>query len=172
MGEKPTDPRIWLTRAGPHGEYEIKFLQEKRIYLTWDDLNIDVMAIDQRTDLTNVMTRQYPNAKTKTIENWVSQVWLFAHEIKKSDLVVLPLKKQRAIQIGEVTGTYHFEPNGPNPFFHWLPVKWIGEAIPRAHFRRDLLNTFGAFRTICRVERNNARIRLAAMRANGWKPET
>lgn len=163
---------IWLTRAGSHGEYELKFVQENRIYVTWDDLDIDLAKLSQRTDLISAMTQRYPNAKAKTITIWVSQVWPFAHELKKSDLVVLPLKTQRAIQIGEVTGDYHFEPNGPNPFFHWRTVKWIGEAIPRAHFGKDLLNTFGAFMTICRVQRNNAEARIAAMRANGWKPET
>ncbi|GIX04578.1 MAG: restriction endonuclease [Planctomycetaceae bacterium] len=86
--------------------------------------------------------------------------------------MVLPLKTQRAIQIGEVTSDYHFEPSGPNPFFHWRSVKWIGEAVPRANFGKDLLNSFGAFMTICRVQRNNAEARNAAMRANGWKPES
>ena len=27
---------IWLIRAGKHGEYEQKFLQENRVYVTWD----------------------------------------------------------------------------------------------------------------------------------------
>jgi len=26
----------WLIRAGGHGEYEQKFLQENRVYVTWD----------------------------------------------------------------------------------------------------------------------------------------
>ncbi|MBM3749157.1 MAG: restriction endonuclease, partial [Acidobacteria bacterium] len=60
---------------------------------------------------------------------------------------------------------------GPNPFFHWRPVKWIAEAVPRAHFGKDLLNTFGAFKTICRVQRNNAEARIASLRAEGWRPE-
>jgi restriction system protein len=51
-------------------------------------------------------------------------------------------------------------------------VKWIAEAVPRAHFGKDHLNTFGAFMKICRVQRNNAEARLAAMRATGWKPES
>jgi len=91
--------------------------------------------------------------------------------MKKGDLVILPLKSQRAIQVGEITGDYHFEPSGPDPFFHWRPVKWIADAIPRAHFGKDLLNTFGAFMTICRVQRNNAERRILAMRAANWKPE-
>lgn len=163
---------VWLIRAGSHGEYELKFIQENRVYVTWDDLDVDLGKLADRSELTKGMTQRYPDAKPKTIANWVSQVWPFAHEITKSDLVVLPLKTQRAVQIGEITGDYRFEPAGPNPFFHWRPVKWIGEAVPRAHFGKDLLNTFGAFMTICRVQRNNAEARLAAMRATGWKPES
>ncbi len=163
---------IWLIRAGSHGEYEQKFIQENRVYVTWDGLDVDLAKLKQRADLTAAMAERYPDTKPKAIMNWVSQVWPFAHEIKKGDLVVLPLKTQPAIYIGEVTGDYHAAPEGPNPFFHWRPVKWIAEAIPRTHFGQDLLYTFGAFLTICRVQRNNAEQRIAAMRANGWKPET
>jgi restriction system protein len=163
---------IWLIRAGSHGEYEQKFIQENRVYVTWDDLEVNLAKLKQRAELTAAMTERYPDTKPKAIQNWVSQVWPFTHEIKKGDLVVLPLKTQPAIYIGEVTGDYHAEPDGPNPFYHWRPVKWIAEGVPRSHFGKDLLFTFGAFLTICRVQRNNAEQRIAAMRANGWKPET
>jgi restriction system protein len=163
---------VWLIRAGSHGEYEQKFIQEGRVYVTWDDLNFDLAKLEKRSELVEAMTQRYRDAKPKAIMNWVSQIWPFGHEIKKSDLAILPLKSQPAIQIGEITGNYRFEPAGPNPFFHWRAVKWIGEAIPRANFGKDLLNTFGAFMTICRVQRNNAEARIAAMRANGWKVET
>ena len=163
---------VWLIRAGSHGEYELKFIQESRVYVTWDDLDVNLGKLADRGELTKAMMQRYPDTKPKAIANWVSQVWPFAHEIRKPDLVVLPLKTQRAIQIGEVTGDYHFEPDGPNPFFHWRQVKWIAEAVPRARFGKDLLNTFGAFMTICRVHRNNAEARIAAMRANGWSPES
>lgn len=162
---------IWLIRAGSHGEYEQKFIQEKRVYVTWDRLDVDLVRLKSRDDLDTKMTWRYKDAKLKTITNWVSQVWPFAHEIKKGDFVVLPLKSQPAIQIGEITSDYHFEPAGPNPFYHWRSVKWIGEAIPRSHFSQDLLYTFGAFLTICRIRRNNAEERIAAMRASGWSSE-
>uniref|UniRef100_A0A7C4QLG1 Restriction endonuclease n=1 Tax=Schlesneria paludicola TaxID=360056 RepID=A0A7C4QLG1_9PLAN len=163
---------VWLIRAGSHGEYEQKFIQENRVYVTWGDLDLNLAKLRQKTELTEALTQRYPDAKPRAITNWVNQIWGFAHEINTSDLVVLPLKTQRAIQVGEVTGDYHFEPGGPSPFFHWRPVKWIAEAVPRSHFGKDLLNSFGAYLTICRVERNNAAARLAAMRANDWKPET
>ena len=101
----------------------------------------------------------------------MGQIWPFAREIKKGDLVVLPLKSQPAIQVGEVTGDYQFDPKGPNPYFHSRTVKWVGEAIPRARFGQDLLYSFGAFLTICRIQRNNAEVRLKAMQASGWKAE-
>ncbi len=163
---------VWLVRAGAHGEYESKFIQEGRIYVTWDDLDLDLSELSERTELKDAMTERYPDVKPRAIANWASQVWPFAHEMEKSDLVVLPLKSQRAIQIGEITGDYQFEPRGPSPFFHWRSVDWIADAVPRSHFGQDLLYTFGAFLTICRVQRNNAEARIDAMRAKGWQPET
>ena len=163
---------IWLVRAGSHGEYEQKFIQEGRVYVTWDELNLDLSKLQQRGELTAEMTQRYPEAKPKAVLNWVSQVWPFAHEMQRGDLVVLPMKTQPAVYIGEITGDYHAETTGPNPFFHWRAVKWIGEAIPRTHFGKDLLFSFGAFLTICRIQRNNAEQRIAAMRAHGWKAET
>jgi restriction system protein len=162
---------IWLVRAGSHGEYEQKFFQEKRVYLTWERLNVNLAKIKERADLTAAMVERSPEAKSKAIHNWVGQVWPFVHAIKKGDLVVIPLKSQPAIRIGEVVGDYHYQPSGPDPFFHWRDVKWIAEAVPRTHFGKDLLYTFGAFMTICRIQRNNAEARIAAMRAKGWKPE-
>lgn len=84
----------------------------------------------------------------------------------------LTFAQEPVINIGEIAGDYHFEPQGPDPFFHWRPVKWIGEAVPRTNFGQDLLYTMGAFLTICRVQRNNAEARIKAMRSNGWRAET
>jgi len=163
---------VWLIRAGSHGEYEQKFIQEGRVYVTWDNLDVDLGKLPERSALMKAMEQRYSDAKPKTLMNWVSQVWPFAHEIKKGDLVVMPLKTQRAIQIGEIAGEYHFEAEAQGRFYHWRSVKWIAEAVPRANFGKDLLNSFGAFLTICRVQRHNAEARLASMRAHGWKAET
>lgn len=162
---------VWLMRAGSHGEFELKFLGDNSIYVTWDELNVDLSKLKDRSQLNKEMTTRYPESKPKAILNWVSQVWPFAHEMKKGDIVILPLKTQRAIQVGEITGDYSFHQDGPNPFFHSRSVKWIGDAIPRANFGRDLLDSFGAFMTICRITRNNAESRILAMRSDGWKQE-
>ena len=163
---------VWLIRAGSHGEYEQKFINENRVYLTWEELDADLSKIKDREALVSELSRHYPGDKPKRIQNWSSQIWPFAHEMKKGDWVVLPLKTQPAIYVGEITGEYHFEADGPDPYFHWRSVIWIGEAIPRANFNQDLLYTFGAFMTICRIQRNNAEERLQAMRKTHWKPES
>ena len=31
---------LWLVRGGKHGEFEEKFFEDKKIYLTWDHLNL------------------------------------------------------------------------------------------------------------------------------------
>ena len=46
---------IWLVRAGSHGEYEQKFLQEKRIYVTWDSLDVNLAALPKRDELVTAM---------------------------------------------------------------------------------------------------------------------
>jgi len=50
---------IWLIRAGSHGEYEQKFIQESRVYVTWDDLDVDLSKLHQRSELTAAMTQRY-----------------------------------------------------------------------------------------------------------------
>ncbi|EKO1911960.1 hypothetical protein PZQ55_000987 [Clostridium botulinum] len=42
---------IWLFRAGKNGKYENKFINENRVYLTWDDLNINLNSIKSKEDL-------------------------------------------------------------------------------------------------------------------------
>ena len=32
---------VWLNRAGSHREFEQKFIQDNRIYVTWDRLDVD-----------------------------------------------------------------------------------------------------------------------------------
>lgn len=162
---------IWLIRAGSHGEYEQKFIQDKRVYITWDELHLNIGNLENRQMLSASLTDRYPNAKPNTIKNWTSQLWPFAHDMKKGDLVILPLKSQPAIQIGEITSDYQFSNDVEPPYWHWRTVKWIGEAIPRDHFGQDLLHSFGAFLTICRIKRNNAEERIAKMRANKWVAE-
>lgn len=163
---------VWLTRAGSHGEYEQKFINEKRIYLTWDDLSNDLSKVKERSELQSEATELYPDAKPRSLSMSVGQIWSFAHEMKNDDLVVLPLKSQPVIYVGKIVSGYKHNSEGPNPFYHFHDVEWIGEAIPRSNFAQDLLFSLGSLLTICRIQKNNAEERIRAMWKNGWKSET
>ena len=163
---------LWLVRAGSHGEHETRFLDEKRVYLTWDGLKTDLGSLVDRKALLTVLDTTYPGEKPKRLANWSTQIWPFAKAMQPGDWVVLPLKTKPAIYIGEITGPYVFAPDLPDPYFHYRTVKWVGEDLPRTAFAQDLLYSFGAFMTICRIQRNQAEERVKAMAKNQWKPET
>ncbi|WP_409300893.1 restriction endonuclease [Pseudomonas sp. KCJK8993] len=163
---------VWLVRAGSAGEFEDKFISESRVYVTWDELDVDLSAFKQRDQIKTELAARYPDAKPRTLQNWSSQIWPFAQRMQAGDLVVLPLKTQPVVYIGKLVGDYQFAIDGLDPFFHWRAVEWIGEAIPRSNFSQDLLYSFGAFMTICRIQRNNAEERIRSMGRNGWQPET
>lgn len=163
---------VWLVRAGSSGEYEPKFLSEGRIYVTWDGLDIDLSKLEDRSALQHILAETFPDTKTGAIRNWTSQIWPFAHSMQKGDWVVLPSKKKASIHFGRIKGKYEFVPDGPDPFFHRRTVEWFAQDIPRTNFDQDLLYSFGAFMTICRISRNDAEVRLKKMESDNWKATT
>lgn len=163
---------IWLVRAGSQGQYEQKFLQEKKIYLTWDELNVRLDTLVSREELIHVLEEKYPDAKYRKQTNHASQIWPFAHAMEKGDRVILPSKSQPVIYIGTITSDYKYDGAAENPFYHFRGVEWLANPVPRTHFSQDLLYSFGAFMTICRITRNNAEERILNMGANSWQPET
>jgi restriction system protein len=152
---------MWLIRAGKHGEREKLALENQAAIIGWEELP-DLSACSQRTDLADLLKKTYPDEKPKTLSNWESQLWPILDTIKSGDLVVLPLKSRSDIAIGRVTGPYAHRSDLPGGPFHTRPVQWIKE-FPRDAFDSDLLYSFGAFMTVCRIERNNAEARVLAM---------
>lgn len=160
---------LWLVRAGKDGIFESRFLEEGRIYLTWNNLNADLSKIETKKDLYNLLLEYYPDDKPNTNRNWTGQIWPFAKEMKKGDWVVLPSKHKASIHFGEITGDYISVPNAESPLFHYRTVNWFATDIPRSNFDQDILYSFGAFLTVCRISRNNAEERIKAMAKNNWK---
>jgi len=159
---------VWLDRAGSYGEQESIALEQSLAVVGWDDLP-DLGLAKTREDIQKLCEETYPDAKPKTIINWVGQLYAFRHRWKKGDYVVLPLKTKSAIAIGKVAGEYKFHPDFPLGAKHSVPVKWLATDIPRTAFDQDLLYSFGAFLTVCQIQRNNAEERIQAV-LEGKKP--
>src|SRR5699024_6975785 len=159
---------VWLFRAGRKGEYEHKFLDEARIYLTWDDLDFNIEEVASQKDLYRQLVEHYRLDNEKVAINWASQIWPFMKTMKHGDLIVLPSKFNRTIHIGEITGDYTFDASLGSPYYHYRQVEWIATDIPRDRFEQDILYSFGASMTICKIHRNDAENRINAMRENNW----
>ena len=160
---------LWLVRAGKHGEYEQKFIEENRIYLAWDRLKDDLSGMNNREQLRALLERVYPDASKGRISNHVGQIWNFSQSITVGDWIILPSKHKPAIHIAEVKGNYTNDPKGKDPFFHYRNVKWIAQDVPRTNFDQDLLYSFGASMAICEMRRNKAEKRVHEMAEKGWK---
>lgn len=163
---------VWFVRAGPQGEHFSKFLSESRIYLTWGGLDVDLESVSSKEKLKELLAQRYPSWGSGKLGIHTGQIWRFAHEMSPRDWVVVPDKLSGlSINVAEITGGYTFVPQGPNPYFHYRDIKWIGNDIPRTNFAKDLLFIFGGLMTIFRVSSHNAEERIRAMGANAWKPQ-
>ena len=151
---------LWLVRAGKNGEREELALENNVAVIGWEALP-DLSSIGERSNLTKLIEETYPDDGSKTRMNWESQVWPFVSVMKKGDLVALPLKSRAAIAIGRVTGSYQYRSDLAG-VHHTRPVQWLAEK-QRSEFEQDLLYSFGAFMTVCRIKRNRAEERVSAM---------
>jgi restriction system protein len=154
---------IWLVRAGEHGEREEAALQKGLAIIGWEQLP-DLTTVKTREALAQLIKDTYPDESSKRLINWTGQLWAFRDRIQLNDLVVLPLKTRSAIAIGRVTGPYRYEADGKDGF-HTRGVKWLKTDFPRSPsiFGQDLLYSFGAFMTVCQIQRNNAEKRIKAI---------
>jgi len=159
---------LWLVRAGRHGEQEQWALQHNVITIGWNEFS-DLSRIKTKNELAKLYSRVNPTAKKMKAVNEVGQIWRFLQEIQKDDLVALPLKTQSAIVIGKVLGDYEYKELTAN-IKHTRQVEWL-KTIPRSTFDQDILYSFGAFMTVCRISRNDAENRIKNLLGqNGKEP--
>lgn len=160
---------LWLNRAGRRGEFETKFLEEGRIYLTWGELNCDLSKVETMRAMYELLSEIFPDSSQGKRTQNNGQIWSFSHRMQPGDWVALPSKMKRVIHIGEITGPYVFDPQAESPYYHYRQVDWIARDIPRSNFDKDILLSLGAATTICGIKRNDAEKRIRAMKSTGWK---
>lgn len=153
---------IWLVRAGSNGEREDLVLDGDAVVIGWDEMP-DLSTIEEWDELKRKLREVYSGKKEGTISNWAGQLWAFSKSIKKDDLIVLPLKRQSGIAIGRASGSYQYDAGAPEGAKHQMKVKWIHKELARERFSQDLLYSFGAFMTVCRIQRNNAEERISSI---------
>lgn len=159
--------RLWIVRAGRHGEQELDAIAQGRLLIGFVEVR-DLGKLKSRDEILAAVKADIPGAGENQARNYAAQLNQFANTIQTGDLVVLPRKQTSGVAIGEVTGPYKFEAEGPHR--HTRPVKWLKEAVPRAVFGLDLRHSFGAFMTVCEIKRNEALARVQSVIATGSDP--
>lgn len=106
---------LWMVRAGRHGEYENKFLDDNRVYLTWYKLDRDLSSLETKVRLRTYLESRFPDAPKGKIRNHLGQVWTFVKVMSPGDWVVLPSKMKPAIHVAEIKGPYHYDPVADPP---------------------------------------------------------
>jgi restriction system protein len=152
----------WLVRAGRSGEDEESALTQGIAIVGFHDIG-DLSGIKSLQDLISVVGQTNPGDPERRNVNRARQLWAFRDTIHDGDVVVLPLKTRPGqIALGRIAGPYRFiEVKGDKR--HTRQVTWTHPDIPRSTFQQDLLYSFGAFLTVCRIARNDAERRIAAV---------
>lgn len=148
---------LWMVRAGVHGEQEQFALDNGIITIGWNDLP-DLSKVKTREELGTIYQKNYPNEKKVKAAIHIGQVWRFIHDFQKGDLVGMPLKTQSAIALGIIESDYQYK-ELRSDIKHIRRVKWL-KTVPRSAFDQDILNSFGAILTVCKIERNDAENRI------------
>ena len=150
---------LWLVRAGKHGERESEALDMGIATVGWNKIG-DLAAYQSRDAIAGALRTVYPNAPEARTQNHARQLWSFGHVIAPGDRVVLPLKKQAAVAWGAVASAYEYRPANPDELRHTHRVVWSDHLVARGRFSPELLYSFGASLTVCRITRNDAERRV------------
>lgn len=156
---------VWLVRAGTRGEREDTALEYGIACIGWDEIP-DLSTHRSREAIEKLLRAADADAPEGRIKNHARQLYAFAHRIEDGDLVVLPLKSRPSLAIGKANGPYKYRTDIGSGAYHTRPVNWR-DPIPRTAFGQDLLYSFGAFLTVCQIERNNAEERIRAVLGGG-----
>ncbi len=153
---------LWMVRSGRRGEGDELALTRGLVGIGWPEVG-DLSGVTNAEQLRDHLGPSYPDAKVTTIANWVGQIDAFQRRMAEGDLVALPLKGTPAVAFGRVTGPYRYVPDAPESMRHQRSVAWIREDVPRESIDQDILFSLGAFLTVCRIQRNDAEVRVRAL---------
>lgn len=161
-----SETRLFLTRAGKTGEDEHYALENNLAVIGFREIP-SLETAKSYEDIKSIVEKAMPNGPAGAIKNYSGQLWCFVLGMKNDDLAAMPRKATSQIAFGSVSGGYRYQKiNGE--MRHTRPVKWAKTDIPRTAFQQDLLHSFGAFMTVCQVQRNDAVQRVLSV-LNGGK---
>lgn len=162
-------PRVWIVRAGRHGERENWALDNQVAGGGFREV-ADLSKATARDAVADLVRVGFPDAGPGLVANYAGQLWALRERIAVGDVVVMPMKTSGQIAIGKVTGDYQYLSDPDPERRHVRPVEWLRTDVPRTAIKQDLLYTLGAFLTVCEVSRNDGAWRMCQVLASGHDP--
>jgi restriction system protein len=152
---------LWGVRAGGHGENEDYALSNNVAIIGYGDFG-DASQFHSLDDLKIRLRSIYPELTPVKLGIWAGQIWSFAHNIKKGDLIALPRKGTGQIAFGEVIADYRFDGSNIEGRRHQRPIRWLDTTFARTRLDDDIINSLGSLLTVFRVKAKNAEERIRA----------
>ena len=145
------DANLWGIHGGKTGDADTLFLQNDCVALGWDLVgDLEKIGTD-REAFKKAIQAAYPASRPGAIPNNAGQLYRFKHEMKTGDYVIYPSKRDRLIHIGQVTGSYRYEPQLSAAYPHIRSVKWLHH-VPRTTFNQGALYEIGSAMSFFQVK--------------------
>ncbi len=146
---------VWLCRAGRQGEHEARFLEDNKIFYTFEEIGVPLSSFGSRKDLQEYFLKVTPNVKEQAASVYATQGWTFFQGMKPGDWVITPSKTSPGLlHFAKISGGYIFNENAEESYRHSRPVNWFAEMY-RDQFEQDIQYALGALMTICRIKQGD-----------------
>ena len=153
---------VWIVRAGRNGEDEARAFSDGLAIIGFRSVG-DLSGASTVDDVLVAVEAAHPEEKHKTRLAWARQLWAFRGKIQQGDVAVLPAKTAKhRLNLGVFSGDYQYK-QIDGVWRHTRAVDWKQRELARTDFSQDMLHSVGAFTTVCRITRNNAEARVAAV---------
>lgn len=155
--------RVWLIRAGREGENEELALDRDVAVIGWSELG-DVGGAS-RDELKEAIREVYGEQRPQSLASQGGEVYRFVNDVRKGDLVVLPLRGDRGhVAVGRISGDYVHRSGS-----EWGPdarntreTEWLARRVPYERFDPDLRDAFGQQGTVSEIAKPESAKRILA----------
>ena len=149
------DKKYWVVRAGD----DIQDIVEERsvIGIGWQRVG-DLGGLAHE-DIQRTVQKVFPDENQHRWAKITGQLYRFASEISKGDVVLTPIKATRHVLIEEVAGDYTYD---PEPEFERLAntreVNWLRKGVTRDGFSVPMKNSLEGLMTVFKIDGHKAEI--------------
>lgn len=126
--------KFWLLKAAGTLEDEEIILKESVITIGGAEFT-DLSGIKDEDQVKKLILDKYPGMKGELFKTWAREIFSFIVNLKKGDLVAVPLKTRNEVLIGRVTGDYEYRQLS-DFISHTRKVRWL-KMISKGDFEEE-----------------------------------